>query len=431
MSGPTFAPVEIRRPSDPEVAVLLRFLARLGQAELAAGNAVPLVERDLGLIAKRNGVEGVTAYVLPTVLFIELDNGQQHTVDLAPGPYRIGTLRFDQVEEVLTIARKARTGELAPEEGLRRIEAVWRMRHRYGNGGFVAGYLLTTIGLAMLLRPTIQGLATVAGLALVSALLLLAARKRPAWMAILPVFSAFALSALVALGYQYGLRSTALNLLIPPLIIFLPGMALTISVIELAYGNVVSGSTRLVAGFAQLILLAFGIVGGFKAFGTGLPVTAYPEAARLPQWLPWLGLPIFGWGLHMYQSSKLRSLGWMGLTLLVAYVAQYLVGRFFPWGSTAFFGALCMTVGALVIEFRFKGPPAIVTFLPAFWLLAPGSFGLLSVTSITTEAAATAHDILTLLFTLVGIAMGCLIGAFLYSLLLHPKRITWWNIQEP
>ena len=29
-------------------AALLRFLGRLGQAELNAGNAVPLVERDLG-----------------------------------------------------------------------------------------------------------------------------------------------------------------------------------------------------------------------------------------------------------------------------------------------------------------------------------------------------------------------------------------------
>ena len=82
-----------------------------------------------------------------------------------------------------------------------------------------------------------------------------------------------------------------------------------------------------------------------------------------------------------------------------------------------------------MIEFRFKGPPAIVTFLPGFWLLAPGSFGLISVTSIA-SGMDTGTDVITLLFSLTGIATGCLIGAFTYSALLHPKKALWWKLQE-
>ena len=412
-----------------ERQLLMRFLVKLGQAQLAAGNAVPLIERDIGHIARVNGEEGITAFVLPTMLFLEWEHGEERHFDMAPGPYRIGSLRYDQIEEVLIIAREARKGELTPEEGLRRLEAVWRMRHRYGDVGFVVGYLMTTLGVAVLLRPSLTGFGVTGLLALACALLLVAVRRRPAWRAVLPLVASFTLSAAVAIAYRFGLKEPAMNLLIPPLVTFLPGMMLTVSVVELAYNNVVSGASRMVAGFAQLVLLAFGILGGFKAFDSAASSTAVSEPLRLGPLLPWFGVLLFAVGLHVYQSTKLRSFGWMLLTVIAAYLGQTLSGLFIQGASTAFFGAALMTMTALVIEFRFSGPPALVTFLPAFWLLAPGSFGLVSVANIATGTS-TAHDLLTLLFTLTGIATGCLIGAFVYSGLLHPRSITWWKLEE-
>ena len=67
---------------DPVRRDLIRFLARLGQAELVAGNAAALIERDLGLIAKRNGVDHITVSVLPTVLFIQFDDGDDQSLRL-------------------------------------------------------------------------------------------------------------------------------------------------------------------------------------------------------------------------------------------------------------------------------------------------------------------------------------------------------------
>jgi uncharacterized membrane protein YjjB (DUF3815 family) len=89
-----------------------------------------------------------------------------------------------------------------------------------------------------------------------------------------------------------------------------------------------------------------------------------------------------------------------------------------------------MTITALVIEFRFKGPPAIVTFLPGFWLLAPGSFGLVSLAGMA-SGIQTGVQVMTLLFSLSGIATGCLIGAFTYSTLMHPRKgASWWRPEE-
>lgn len=412
--------------ANEETRTLLRFLARLGQAELAAGNAVALVERDLAQVAKRNGQERTVIFALPTVLIVQSEEGQEHRVHLTPGPYRVGELRFDQMEGVLEIAREARSGRLTPAQGLRKLDAVWRMKHRYGDVGFVLGYLVTTIGIALILRPTWTGLGYVAGLGLACALLLVVVRRQPIWNVVMPVVAAFLLASAVALMYRFGLREPAWQLLIPPLIVFLPGSMLTVAVVELAFANMISGATRLVAGFAQLILLAFGILGGFRAFGGTFPLQT-GDTERLAPWLSWAGVVVFALGLHVFKSSRSRSLPWMMATMLMAFLGQYVAGRFLDGSSTAFFGAAVMTISALVIEYRLKGPPALVSIIPAFWLLAPGSVGLVSVTTMATEGLGTAGSVLQLLFILTAIATGSLIGAFVYSGLLHVRKVRWWR----
>lgn len=413
----------------PDQRVLLHFLARLGQAELAAGNAVALVERDLGLIAQRHGQPNILVFALPTVLIVQSEEGQEHRVQVTPGPYRVGELRFDQMEGVLEIAREARIGHLSPQDGLRKLDAVWRMKHRYGDLGFVLGYLLTTIGVALIIRPTWSGLGWVALLGLVCALLLVAVRRQPAWNAVMPVAVAFILAAAVSMLYNHGVQEPPMQLLIPPLIVFLPGITLTVAVVELAFANMVSGSSRLVAGFAQLILLAFGLLGGFRLFGGTMP--DFVAVQRTAPWLAWAGVIVFALGLHMFKSSRRRSLPWMMLTMLMAFLGQNISGLFMDGASTAFFGAAVMSLTALLIEYRLKGPPALVTIIPAFWLLAPGSFGLVSVTTMATEGMDTAGSILQLLFILVAIATGALIGAFIYSGALHVRKARWWRKGPP
>jgi uncharacterized membrane protein YjjB (DUF3815 family) len=261
--------------------------------------------------------------------------------------------------------------------------------------------------------------------------MLVAVRRQPAWSAVMPVVTAFLLSSIVAFAHHRGLQVPAMDLLIPPLVVFLPGSTLTVAIVELAFANMVSGASRLVAGFAQLMLLAFGLLGGFQVFGGFSEVAVPAEPERLSVWLPWLGVLLFAAGLHIYKSSRPRSLFAMTLTMLVAYAAQYAAGLFFGGSATAFFGAVFMTLTALTIEYRFNGPPAMVTFLPAFWLLAPGAFGLASVTGIAAHDAGTAENILRFCFALAAIAMGTLIGAFLYSGVLHIRKGRWWRREAP
>ena len=90
-------------------------------------------------------------------------------------------------------------------------------------------------------------------------------------------------------------------------------------------------------------------------------------------------------------------------------------------------GTLVATPLAYLIQLRFKGPPAAVTFLPSFWLLVPGSLGLLSVTRMLSNRTEGVDGMITVVFVVVSIALGTLVGASLYRW--ATERFGWWQLQ--
>jgi Putative threonine/serine exporter len=56
------------------------------------------------------------------------------------------------------------------------------------------------------------------------------------------------------------LNVSAASVLLPPLSVFLPGAAITVAIIELSAGDIVSGGSRLAFGAARLRLLVLGVV---------------------------------------------------------------------------------------------------------------------------------------------------------------------------
>ena len=82
---------------------------------------------------------------------------------------------------------------------------------------------------------------------------------------------------------------------------------------------------------------------------------------------------------------------------------------------------------AYLIHKAFKGPPVAVTFLPSFWLLVPGSLGLLSVTRMLSDRAAGIDGLITAVFAVMSIALGTLVGASLYRW--ATENFGWWQLQ--
>jgi uncharacterized membrane protein YjjB (DUF3815 family) len=223
----------------------------------------------------------------------------------------------------------------------------------------------------------------------------------------LPVVAAISVSALV---YRFGdtlVDAHPTQLLIPALVTFLPGAALTLGAAEMATGSIVGGSSRLVSGMYVLLLLAFGILVGAEL--VGFPGAPTSRPGTLGWWAPWIGVLVFGIGQYLNSSAPARSLPWLLGTLYLAWAAQFLGGL-----VDGVFGAFAGGLAVVPISFaaqRHHGPPAQVVLLPTFWLLVPGALGLTGVSELVGAGNGNGlTDLFTALLSVVAIALGALVG---------------------
>jgi uncharacterized membrane protein YjjP (DUF1212 family) len=351
-----------------------------------------------------------------TALFLTVQDGNEERVTLAEAPNQV--LRLDQIAEVYRLGEAAQCGDLTPREGLERLTAVLRKAPRFGPAVTVAGHTILSVGVALVLMPALRNLVAAAVLGAVVGALKAFNRDRPILAAPLSVVAAALVSVLVFLAVKQGLPVDPQYALVSPLVTFLPGAMLTFGMVELAYGDMVTGSSRLITGLVQLVLLAFGLTAGAVLVGYRPEnlADATWESVEAPWGLvaPWAGVVVFGLGVYLTFSAPRNSFGWMLLVLLLAFAAQQLATGFVGKEISGFFGTLVATPLGYLIQKRFKGPPSMVTFLPSFWLLVPGVLGLLTVKRLLSDPAKL-DGLISVAFTLASIALGALVGASLYK----------------
>lgn len=389
---------------------LADFLVALGEAMVDAGDPVTHVRGSLERVAIALEAEGTEVVVMATALFVSVPGPRStHTAVASAGGRR---LRLDQVDDLFRLVHEAESGSLGALEGLRRLQELRDRRPPFAPAARVAGYAVLAFGIALILRGGWADVAVATGLGLLVGVLEVAVRRYATDFGVfLPVVSSFGVALSVFLLAQEFPQLSVTTPLIAPLVIFLPGALLTTAVIELSTGQMISGAGRLSAGVMRLVLLATGIVGAAEV--AGVPTVSVTQLAvePVPAWAPWLGVALFGAGVVVHDCARIRSAGWIILVLYVAYAGQVVGGLLLGGVLSAFFGALVMTPVALTAARHPSGPPAIVSFMPAFWLLVPGALGLLGVTKYLGEDRVYGVASLTTAgATMVAIALGVLLG---------------------
>lgn len=404
---------------------LLEFLYRLGQAYLASGEQTAEVERILRRTAASYGFRRSRVVAFPTAIFLSLQDNEGELVTLAEGPTQ--NLRLDQISAFYQLGEQAERGEIAPQSGIARIHQILKQPPRFGVAGAISGHAILTVGIAMVLTTSPTNLIATALLGVIVGTLKILNRNRPSLSVHMPVVAAAIVSALVYSMIKLGWPLDPLHVLIPPLVTYLPGARLTLGMVELAYGDMVSGSSRLITGCVQLLLLAMGLLAGAMLVGYSAAdlVDASEETVKYAAdiWAPWLGVSIFSLGVYLHFSAPRGSLRWILVVVLVAFAAQQLSVEVFGKTASGFFGTLAATPLSYLIQQRFKGPPAMVTFLPSFWILVPGALSLLGVKQMMSDRDAGIDGMVTAMFAIVSIALGTLLGASIYKWLNETARL--------
>lgn len=378
----------------------------------AAGESVSEIQSALATISRAYGTDPHIA-VLPNILLVKSGGSEPPEVGLASSV--VNPLRLDQTAAVFELAGLAKRAEISPSDGLKRLDEIIRGASRYSAPARISGYALIAVGIGLILEGSASQLVTCILLGVLIGELKALSDKNRTMQTLVPVVASLMVGMIVFSIVKADLVTGPLMLLIPPVVTFLPGAMLTTAMMELANGDVISGSSRLVAGANQLLLLVFGFI--VAAQIVGLPTAeAFAQASRplFPWWAAWLGVLIYGVGNYVHHTAPRHSLPWLLVVLYVAFAGQQL-GNYAVGGYlSGFVGAVAMTPVAYWIQGRPGAPPAQVTFLPGFWLLVPGSLGLIGLTQFAADNRSSALETVgNMTMAIVAVALGVMVGASL------------------
>lgn len=391
-----------------DTAGIRRCLLRLGAALLAGGRTVHEVEEDLCRVGRSLGAAEVRVAATPTGLFVSLGTDHDAGFESVGRP-----LRFDQLAAISTLPDTLISGATDPQSALSELDAALAARSRIPR--WVAGGALVPVGvgIALILQPALPNLFAAAVGAVVVAVLTSLAARSALLQTLLPVVAAFIVAALVLLAADASLLEGPLRTMLGPLAVLLPGALLVTGMSELAAGAMVAGASRLIFGTVQLLLFALGVLAAARIVDAPAASLANLRVDELGPWSPWAGVLLVGVGVYLNLSAPRGALPWMWLVLLLTFVAQ-LAGQslYGAPGGGLLGGAAAALVAALVQRLP-GGPPSLVVFLPAFWLLVPGSLGLLGTTRLAVDSGDGVHVGVGTITVVMAIALGILVGSAL------------------
>ncbi len=395
-----------------------RFLLKLGRMLHRFGTPAYRLEGHLQEVAQILGIQASFA-VSPTLLtFVTQEPGETHehvhVARVLPGELDLGSLsRTDEVVEA--VAR----GGLGLDAAMARLEAIEAMPNPYGRALSLAAFAGAGAAFALLMRCS---WANVGWAALLSALVYAfvcwaeassrITRMLEPLVALVSALVATALAATVDPGLQVPM------VVLSSIIVFIPGLALTLGFAELAARQVMSGTGRVMDGAMLLFKLYFGaflgIALGHRFFGK----VADPGPAQLPAWSSWLAVAALCAALVVVFRARPRHAPWGILSGFIGYGASLLGAALLGPALGAFVGAFLVGLYGNVFS-RVSGVPASIVTLQGMIVLVPGSKTYMGLNALISGERMVATGQLGQDSFLIFMS---LVAGFIFSLVLLPPR---------
>lgn len=391
----------------------VRFILRFGRALHSAGSPAHTLEATLLEMCQRMRIKGAFLS-LPTSIVSSFSNDEEEVTKVErvePMGVNLGKL-----SKIDLVAREVIENKISYEEGYQKLDDILDAPEPFGKSVQMIYFIFSTVGFLVLFGG---GWADLFAASVVGSLMGLLSLVKPvgvigqlfeAIVAVVASLATYLLTKLIP-GLNVGV------IIISGLIIFMPGLFITIAIAEIATNNLVSGTARLVGGVMILLKLTFGVFIGSKIASWFHYSPIDLQLGAIPVWLVYITLPITA--LMSVINFKANRVDWKWVTVagIFGFFCSKIGTHFLGPELGMFFGGAC--VGAMSNVFaRFLDKPSSIFQWPGIILLVPGSVGYRGMSSLFAKDVVGGLDTA---FTMVTLALALVVGVFFGNILVKPR----------
>ncbi len=348
-----------------------RFIIKLGKALHKFGTPAYRLEAHLQNVATFLELQGCFM-ITPTALTFVLSEGDEnqeynHVVRVTPGELDLGSLaRTDELVDELSSGQRTLT------ESIERLEEIANKPNPYGRFLTLLAFSASSGAFAMLMHSSWNDVIWSAVLGLIVYLFVLWSEYSRRVTDMLEPIAALTVAMLTSAITLIDPSINSSLVILSSIIVFIPGLALTLGLSELAARNLISGTARIMDALMSLFKLYFGGVLGLALGKLMWGEVTYIEPSTIPAWTSWAAVTILSLCLIIQFKARIKDAPWCMISGFLAYGASI-------WGSIYLGVALGAFVGAFVLGLysnifsRLMNLPSSIVKLLGLVVLVPGS----------------------------------------------------------
>ncbi len=348
-----------------------RFIIRLGKALHKFGTPAYRMEAHLQSVANFLGLQA-SFIVTPTSLTFILSGDDEnqdynHMLRVTPGDIDLGSLaRTDELVDELS------SGQRTLSEAIERLDEITNKPNPYGRFLTFMAFGASSGAFAMLMRTSWNDVfwSTILGMLLCLFVFWSERSKRVTEM--LEPLSALTAALLASAITRIDPSINAPLVILSSVIAFIPGLALTLGLSELAARNLMSGTARVMDAIMVLFKLYFGAVLGLALGDKFWGVASYVKPETMPNWTAWAAVTTLSISLVILFKVRKKDAPWGIISGYVAFAASIWGASYLGVALGAFVGAFALGIYSNIFSRIMKLPSSIVKLL-GLVVLVPGS----------------------------------------------------------
>ncbi|WP_085298659.1 threonine/serine exporter family protein [Cognaticolwellia mytili] len=348
-----------------------RFIIRLGKALHKFGTPAYRLEAHLTNVSESLGLFG-SFVITPTSLTFVLSQDHEnqdynHILRVAPGDLDLGSLaRADELVDELT------SGQRTLAESIERLDDIANKPNPYGRFLTFLAFGASSGAFAMLMQTSWNDVFWSTLLGMIVCLFTFWAERSKRVTDMLEPISALT-SAILASAI--ALIDPSINIplvILSSIIAFIPGLALTLALSELAARNLMSGTARIMDALMILFKIYFGGVLGIALGKMLWGEVAFVEPSHTPEWTVWAAVTTLSISLVILFRCRKKDAPWGIISGYVAFGASIVGAEYLGVALGAFVGAFALGIYSNIFS-RIMNLPSSVVKLLGLVVLVPGS----------------------------------------------------------